>query len=266
MGEKIAGTLFIRNGITHDYCFVEAINSLLEATDQVFVVDAGSVDGTLEILEKMPIELITSEAGLWEEMQSMGRERLAWFTNIAIQAAKSAGYKWQFNLQADEIIHERSYPYIRRAIERHGSDHGVMCVRHNLWGSSGFMLDVAQERKPCSTEIIRLTQTNRKSVGDAESIDAPCKWLYDEIEIFHMGFVRNKHKMIGKVINMQQEVFQMGGYDQKLDQMTDGFDPWVYFSKSDVIQIPGPLPKLIQEWSAQRDAINQKTPTDGPGE
>lgn len=45
---KIAGTTFIRNGETYDYCYLETIQCLLEFCDHVFVVDAGSGDGTLE--------------------------------------------------------------------------------------------------------------------------------------------------------------------------------------------------------------------------
>ena len=47
---KLAGTIFIRDGIKYDYCFKESIQCLLEFCDHVFVVDAGSTDGTIEEL------------------------------------------------------------------------------------------------------------------------------------------------------------------------------------------------------------------------
>jgi len=260
--KELAGVTFIRNAIEFDYHIIETIKSLLECCDHVFVVDAGSDDGTSELLSKFweeanaPLDLIHLRPEDWFAQQ--GREKLSYFTNIAIEAAQKRGFEWVLYVQADEILHESSYEWARRAIQRHPEDDGILCTRHNLWGDSQHRLNVPQAQKPCSTEVIRLAKSHCRAVGDAESLNGQCKWVYDEeIVIFHTGFGRDKYKMIPKIKNMQVAVFQMGGYDPTLDQMADGFDPWINFSPEDVVKISGSLPKLIQDWANDRDKKNK---------
>ena len=253
MSNKLAGTLLVYNGNRYDYCFKEAIQCLLEFCDKVIVV-AGGEDGTFHDCvfmfapndEKLEVIKISKEQ--WEEQK--GKEKLNYFSNIAIKRAEELGYEYQFNLQSDEIIHEKSYPEIRKAIET-GSE-GYMCNRINLWASPYMQLDVPQERKPCSTSIIRLTKTKYRSVDDAENIEVPIVDTYFEsgIRIYHMGFVRKQEVMKDKIKNMQVNVFGMD-YDKKLDQC-EIFNPYLWFSKEDLKPIDEPLPKIIKNWAADR--------------
>lgn len=252
---KLAGTTFIRNGIEFDYHFKETIYSLLEATGHVFVVDAGSDDGTLEeiVFEFGGNERVSMIALKPEEwFAQTGKEKLSYFTNIAVHAAREAGYDYHFYLQCDEIVHERSYKAIREAITT--GHEGFMVHRINLWGSPYRYLDVEQSRKPCSTEICRLAKTNYIAVDDAENIgvgNVSFDYL-NQIEIYHMGFVRDIKVMKDKIHNMQVNVFGMAEHDSKLD-LCDTFNPWLWFDKEeDTKIIEKPLPMLIREWAAER--------------
>lgn len=248
---KLAGTIFVHNAIKFDYCLKEAIESLLGFTDRVYAVDAGSDDGTQEIIKSFDERVVKIFLSKEEWDAQQGREKLNYFTNIAIKAAQNDGFEWQFNLQADEIVHERSYPFIREAIE--GKEMSYFCTRINLWKSPYLMLDVPQERKPCSTEIIRLAKTNYRSVGDAESIgvDSTTFKYVKNIRIYHMGFVRDRKIMKDKVIHIQKEVFQID-YDKKLDGI-DYFEPDRWFDpKKDLVFINEPLPQVIKEWASKR--------------
>jgi len=297
MSKKLAGTLFVRNGIEHDYCFVEAIKCLLEFCDHVFVVDAGSDDGTLEEIIRIKgseidkyklislgvgsasnhffkssiddknikrttystwssnkITIISFDKDEWENHK--GKEKLSYFTNVAINAAKEAGYEYQFNLQADEIVHEKSYSEIRNCLN--DNDEGYMCKRINLWSSPYMQLDVPLNRMPCSTSIVRLAKTNYLSYDDAENVGVPLVNTYFEggIRIYHMGFVRRREVMKSKIINMQCNVFGMEHYDAKLDQ-AEIFNPDLWFHpQNDLRPIDEPLPKLIQEWAKERVVFN----------
>lgn len=99
----------MRNGKTFDYCYAESIKCLKEFCDHVFILDAGSDDDTdKDILlnlcdDKTTFIRLLPES--WHEQH--GKEKLNYFTNIAIEAAEKAGYEYQLNLQADEIIHEK---------------------------------------------------------------------------------------------------------------------------------------------------------------
>lgn len=249
---KLAGTLFVRNGIQYDYCFMESINCLLEFCDYVVVVDAGSDDGTLEkiqIIDSPILKVISLPKSDWDGQQ--GKEKLNYFTNVAIQEIDRMGFQYNFNLQADEIVHENSYDAIRRAIQN--DSEGYLCKRVNLWKSPYLQLDVPQHRKPCSDVVLRLAKSNYRSYGDAESINAPAEYGFiEQIKIYHMGFVRKREIMKSKIINMQCGVFGMENYDGKLDK-EELFNPDLWFNpEEDLIPISEPLPKIIENWAFER--------------
>lgn len=254
MNKKLAGAIFVRNGIQYDYCFMESINSLLQFCDRVFVVDAGSDDGTLEKIESissLKLEIIARPKEEWEEQNGTGQAKLCYFTDIAIQAAQEAGYEYVYYQQADEITHEKSYDEIRKAIAT-GSE-GFLIQRINLWGDPYHQLDVPQERKPCSTAIVRLAKTVYRSYGDAESLAVPLadSYFYNGIRMWHYGFVRKKEVMKDKIINMQCNVFEMADYDVKLNDC-EVFDSTLWFNDSDLKIIETPHPKIMMEWIKTR--------------
>lgn len=246
---RLGGTLFIRNGITYDYCFVEAINCLKDFCDEVIIVDAGSDDGTEQIVEKMgdsKTKIILLDKEEWDGQH--GREKLAYFTNKAIEHLTT---EWNFNLQGDEIVHEKSYDTIHKAINS-GLAEAYMCSRINLWQSPYLQLNVPQERKPCSSQIIRLAKSEYRSWGDGESLDAQCIYHFvNDIQIWHYGFVRSRKVMVNKIVNMQRNVFEID-VDPKLKNM-EIFDPEAWFDKkTDLRPIDCPHPKIMTEWIKTR--------------
>lgn len=247
--KKLGGTLFIRNGLQYDYCFVEAIKSLQEFCHEVIIIDAGSTDNSqslLKPLEDSKTKIIYLDGSEWEREQ--GREKLAYFQNKAIDNLTT---EWNFCLQADEIVHEKSYDSIHRAINS-GLGESYMCSRINLWGSPYYKLNVEHARMPCSKEIIRLAKTQYRSWGDGESIDAQCVMNFvNDIEIWHYGFVRKKEVMKSKIINMQCAVFGMENYDQKLNEC-EVFNSKLWFDGDDLAIIDSPHPKIIKEWILTR--------------
>lgn len=236
-------------GEEFDYCYKEAIQCLLDFCDFVIVV-AGGEDGTLEYVQSINhplLKVIPLSKEEWDSQQ--GKEKLNYFTNVAIQEADRMGFQYNVNLQGDEIIHEKSYESIRRAIAT--NQEAFMCTRVNLWGSPYTELNVPPERMPCSGQVIRLAKINYRSAGDAESINAPCVFDFvNEIKIWHMGFVRKSDVMKRKVIHMQEEVFKVD-HDVKLDG-SDVFLSERWFSKEELKYINEPLPLIIQDWAKER--------------
>lgn len=252
MSKKLVGTLIVRNGIIYDYSFIEAIKCLEEFCDQVMVLDIGSSDGTYQAIDSIQGKNISLNSIGSHEWDIHGnKERLSYFTNVLIEAARDL-YKadYVFNLQADECLHEDSYDWVRRAIET-GTE-GFVCKRINLWETPYKQLNVPQHRKPCSTEIVRLAKSCYRAYDDAESLAAPCvDDFVDKIRIFHTGFVRRREVMKSKIVNMQCNVFGMENYDPKLDQC-EVFNPRLWFGPEDLVPISEPLPGLIQKWAAER--------------
>lgn len=246
--KTLGGSLMVCDGKKYDYCFVEAIQSLLGFCDDVVVTTFSKEDAD-EIQDRIPttprLRLWQLDRHRWDETH--GRERLNLWTNFTKECLST---EWHFNLQADEIVHENCYQTIRMAIEKPVD--GFLCRRFNLWGDPYHYLRVDHSRLPCSDYVIRLAKTRYKSCGDAESLEVQATDMYkDAIRIYHMGFVRDRAVMPKKVLQMQQNVFEIEPDKRIVHQ--EVFDPWsVDFKPQDVVPLLEPLPKVIQEWSAQR--------------
>lgn len=246
--KTLGGVLFIRNGEQFDYCYRQAIDCLYQLCDKVVILDAGSDDGTADILKEYECEnIMVICLGEEEWGKQQGREKLSYFQNLALAFLDTDYY---FLLQGDEIIHQDSFSFIREAIET-GED-GIVCKRINLWRDCNSYINVPENRQPCSTHVIRLAKTNFKSVGDGESISANAISKYvNNIRIYHYGFVRKKEVMRGKVINMQKNVFQLSNYDPKLDQ-SEIFNSELWFSGEELSPITEEHPTFIKEWIKKR--------------
>lgn len=246
MSKTLGGSLFIYNGISLDYCFVEAINCLKQFCDQIVVVDAGSRDGTAEMVRSMEdgkTKTMCLPKELWDSQH--GKTKLSTFSNFAHTMLDTDYF---FNLQGDEIVHENSFDAIRRAIE---TDYpGFLCTRVNLWKDCNHQLNVPQERKPCSTEVIRLAKKGILSFDDAENLCVPATAEFvNDIKIIHYGFVRKKEIMKEKIRHMLVNIFGMGP-DPKLATM-DTFDWSAWFSEDDLMPF-NDHPAIMKDWIAIR--------------
>jgi len=247
--KTLGGITFVRNGIEYDYNFRETIDCLLAFCDKVVVLDAGSTDGTDKEIARYAnangkVSVVCLDSSLWDSFK--GREKLAYFQNLALSILDTDYY---FLLQADEVLHEDCFQSVRDAIETGGDT--FYCNRINLWKDAQHQLNVPHERLPCNTYIIRLAKTNYLSIGDGESIEAKNPIDYsDEIDIWHYGFVRKKEVMKDKIINMQENVFQMPR-DAKLNNM-EVFDWSAWFKDSDLIEVEKEHPIFIQKWIKNR--------------
>lgn len=252
MAKTLGGAMFVKDGVKYDYCFQESISCLCDLCDEVSVVGIESEDDTIELLHDLArkrknLSLIIVAAEEWEKQK--GKEKLAYFQNLA---ASCLGTDWYFLLQADEVLTEGSFKYIRRAIEDHRQE-SFLCKRVNLWGDCGHYINVPINKQPCSIVVNRLAKAGKKSHGDGESIEARASLEFiNNITIMHYGFVRKREVMKSKIINMQEGVFQID-HDPKLDQ-GDIFDSSLWFKGSELSPINSLFkhPKWISEWIKTR--------------
>ena len=250
MSQTLGGTLFVHNGETFDYCYKETIESLCQFCSKVVVVDAGSTDSTTNVLKwlesiHLNLKVIYLPNSDWEAQP--GWQKLAYFQNIAIEAL---GTDWNILIQGDEILHEDSIKWVRKAIET--DNEAFFCTRLNLWESPYLYIDVDGEKNPCSRVVVRLAKSEYISYGDGESLMVPAANVeyIDKINIWHYGFIRDRRIMKDKVIHMQEKVFLVD-HDKKLDG-SDIFIPQRWFGPNDLKPIPGDHPQIMKNWILTR--------------
>lgn len=254
MNKTLGGAMFVYNGNKFDYCFRESILCLKDLCDQVCIVCVQSDDGTPEEVAKFAdykTKIIWIDEELWHATK--GREKLSYFSNIAIANLDTDLIYYQ---QADEVTHEDSFPAIRQAMSF--DVNGFMITRLNLWKDSYHILSPPEGRAPCSTYVMRLAKRTCRCVNDAESlgIDNCVMNFTHDIVMYHMGFVRKFDLMKGKVMQLVENIFEMG-HDVRLDK-ADHYQPMEYFSEEDLIPLNRELPKYIKAWAEERKEYNQK--------
>jgi len=253
---SLGGHLFLYNAIQYDYCFIEAIESLLPICDQVIVVDCGSDDGTAGVLFKKyeqhkKVDLFMGRK--WDI--GNGYERLRLHANFAREQLKT---EWQFMLQGDEILHEDSYKWIKKAIQ-FGNNNKILTRRFNLFDSMDKYVKFDSKKRPCGDAIVRLAKQDIEVIGDAETLNFTnndSRFLND-IFIVHYGFVRDRKKILKKAIDMQGW-FGMG-VDKRLIQDRDEagrFRPKLYIPDTELTTIPFRHPKIMNEWINERKLTN----------
>jgi glycosyltransferase involved in cell wall biosynthesis len=250
----LGGSLFVRDAVRLDYCLEAAIESLVGVCDEVVVMDCQSTDGTAAILRKAAAKW-SNVTILWNSPWEVasGYVRLALLANAAREALKT---DWHFMLQADEVLHESSYPAVLEAVRENGWGRSSFKVRRlNLWAEPGLCVRGDSKLKPCSDEPTRLGHQNIPAVGDGESLidyRGPTYDLVDRVTIFHYGFLRRG--LIDKVIEMESWFHGPGSTpDERVVAMKEQggvFVPEAIIPDSELIEIPIDHPAPAKAWVA----------------
>jgi len=255
MPKTLGGSLFVRNAIKFGYCVIEALESLYALCDQVSILECGSDDGTKKLIQDW-VASKPARAHIianYDHPWAIGKE----WSRLAILADIARSYlttDWHFMLQADEVLHESSFPEIRRLIEC--GPNGYFLRRLNLFRGpdTHVRIDLKGKGKPCGDVVCRLARTPYRVVGDAESIGVDhgvSDEHVDKLVIFHYGYVREGAKHIAKAIDMQSWFFGPHGTpDARIVKMRDEgnkFRPEVFFSPEDVCPIPIPHPIFARD-------------------
>jgi len=120
---KISGFSICRNAVKFDYPIVEAIRSALPLVDE-FVVNVGqSDDGTRALIESIGSEKIRIVDSFWDDGMKKDGLLFSHETNKALAQCRG---DWALYLQADEVLHERDYETIRRALQAELANHAVL--------------------------------------------------------------------------------------------------------------------------------------------
>ena len=210
----IGGNVCVRNGNSLDYCWKEAVQSLLPVCDVVVICDGESDDGTKEEIDQLVnsdkrIQTCTyawpnpkGDPDFWVRWLNFGREHIR--------------ADFQIQLDADEVLSERSYPAIealrRRADAR--MRFSAWFQRYNFWRDAQHLIP---HGVCCSHRVVRFAPQNVWLPSDGpnpKGDEAVGMAIESPAEIFHYGFLRERDAFFKKAKALQSYFFN--SYDSRL--------------------------------------------------
>ena len=211
---KISGFTFVKNAVKYDYPVVESIQSILPLVDEMVISLGDSEDATNELIASIKSEKIKTIHSVWDKNLRTGGKVLAVETDKAMDAV-AADADWLFYIQADEVLHEKYYDAIRKALTAYKDDdqvEGLLFHYLHFYGSYKYLGD---GRKWYNKEIrIIKNDKNIRSYRDAQGFRKNNRKLNVKLLdafIYHYGWVRNplfmqqKHRDFGQFWNEEDK-------------------------------------------------------------
>ena len=244
---KVTGFTIARNVITYDYPIVESIRSLLPLCDEVVVAVGNSTDETLQLIRSIGDPKIKIIETVWDDQLRVGGKVLAAETDKAY-AAIAADTDWCIYLQADEVLHEKDYNYLRNQMQHYRKDprvEGLILRYRHFYGSYDYVGDARRWyrneirilRKRSDIHSYRDAQGFRKKDGSKLKVKALDAFVH------HYGWVKHP-----KFQQLKQQNFNKLWHD----------DDWVKENVADVAEFDYSQIDSVQEFVGTHPAVMQK--------
>jgi hypothetical protein len=199
---KICGFTIVRNGIKYDYPVVESIKSILPLCDKIVAAVGNSEDGTLDLIKSIDRDKIIIVETVWDDTLREGGKVLAVETNKAMDAIPD-DFDWCIYIQADEVIHENSFPAIQNAMNEWldvPEVEGLLFKYHHFWGTYDY-IGINRQWYKQEIRVIR-NDKNIRSYRDAQGFrknDNKLKVKPVDAYVYHYGYVRSPSIMKKKM-------------------------------------------------------------------
>jgi hypothetical protein len=155
---KVSAFTYIRNGFNFDYPFLESIKSVLPVVDEFIVVVGDSFDGTRDAVAALNNPKIKIIDTVWDNQLRKDGLIFALQSNIGLDNV-SKDADWAFHIQADEVIHEKDYPAITRAMQKNLTNTNVDGLLFNFVNFFGDYSHISTSRRFHLHEI-RIVRNN----------------------------------------------------------------------------------------------------------
>jgi glycosyltransferase involved in cell wall biosynthesis len=251
---KVTAFSYIRNGFIYDYPFIESIQSVLPLCDEFIMVIGDSIDGTREAVAALNNPKIRIIDTVWDDQAREKGLIFAQQSNIGLDHCTG---DWAFHIQADEVIHEKDYPAIKKAMTDYLNDTSVEGLLFQFINFFGDYKHYGPSRRFHNKEIriirpLPSIRSYRDSQGFRRYND-PSNFLEEKGEklhvklidatVYHYSYVRNPEKQAKKVIEMAKRYHD----DTKLHELAERFKKGWDFSSVDVLeQFKGTHPGVMQ--------------------
>lgn len=252
---KVSGFSIARNVARLGYPIEASLRSLLPLVDEIVLNVADDDDETWDLVESMHEPKIKPFRSWWDPGLRHGGVVLAQQTNLAL--ARCSG-TWGLYLQADEVLHERDYPLIRHAMERHAKSavEGLRFRYHHFYGSFQTVQDYPQHWYVRAVRAVRLG-AGVFSRGDAMDFGVRHggrEWNVRHADIdayvYHYGWSRPPGVMRTKQANFER----LYNDDASLARNSKDLIPEdVYRARGNLRFFRGTHPEVMRETVARQD-------------
>jgi hypothetical protein len=256
---KVVGFTFIRNAVKYDYPVAEAIRSILPLCDQVIVNLGNSDDSTEQLVNSIDTTKVVVHHSVWDDSLREGGRVLAAETDKAFKHVPQDA-DWCFYIQGDEIIHEKYYDTIIKAMEQYKDDsrvEGLLFRYKHFYGSYDYVGDT---RKWYSHEIrIIRNDPSIYSYRDAQGFRKEGRKLnVKEIDayVYHYGWVRHPRFQLQKILGFER-LYDNDDMANKISkEAAQHFD---YSGIDSLTKFTGTHPKVMleriakQNWTFEHD-------------
>lgn len=216
----VTGIVPARNFLRLDYCAELAVRSLLPCCDEVIYCDSDSDDGSVAAIEAVGDPKIRIINYTWPDPVGDMWMLPRWIAYARLHAR----YKSVVQLDADEVLHPRAYPHIRK----NASDgKSAWFFRWNFWRSAHFL---APNGTVCSHLVVRQNPTEWESVCDGHYVKGEPNTVRlavkanPDMMIYHLGFCRRNDAFFAKSKVVQRAL--VNTYDWKLAKAEEEGVPW----------------------------------------
>lgn len=210
---SLSGLVPIRNGLRLDYCFQEAIKSLLPVCDEVVVSDGESDDGTQELLREWATREPKIKLCVYPWPNPVAK--IDFFVDWIQYGRSHCSCTHVCMLDGDEVLDERSYRTVRH-YAKESPTYTLKFKRLNFWRDAKHLIPHGQ----ClGHEVVRLIPQHMWLPSDgahplgAETVAAahpsPPRGV-----IYHYGFLRRPAAYFAKSKELHGMFF--GTYDKRL--------------------------------------------------
>ena len=118
MKRGLSGYICVRNAERLDYCWREAVNSILPVCDEVVICDSDSTDGTLDLARTWATMEPKIRVVRWAYPDPPPFGDRDWTNRWYNDTRRLLEYDMQINFDADEVLDPCSFPEIRAAVEK----------------------------------------------------------------------------------------------------------------------------------------------------
>lgn len=253
---KVSGFSYVRNGITYDYPFIESIQSALPLCDEFIMVIGDSTDGTREAVEALNNPKIKIVDTIWDEQAREKGLIFAQQSNIGLDHITG---DWALHIQADEVLHEKDYPAIKKAMEENLNNEKVEGLLFHFINFYGDYKHYGPSRRFHNKEIrIVRNSPSIRSYRDSQGFrkyNDPANFLHEKGEklhvklidatVYHYSYIRNPESQAKKLLEMAR---RYNKDDANIEEIAKRFNKGFDYDAVDVVEeFKGTHPAIMKD-------------------